>query len=274
MKNKEKDIEYFLKHPIKKGDKVTVMEVSYDGKERREYVEVAKVDADKVYFAKYGYQELQSAPLTNVVRDTDHIGENPFAREIRNQSYQIDIEQLYWRGGYDARHRTERTEKYFGVPVPELCLNPMVIDENGNEVEYQRGLVWSLEQKQLLIESIYNHVEIGKFVFRKRSFSWVEKRMKAGKVEHTAFADLVDGKQRYTTLVEFVEGKFPDLRGNYFNDLSGQAQRKFKGYRHLTYVELDENTTDADTLAVFLAINFTGVPMSKEHIDYVKSIKI
>lgn len=249
-------------------------ETSFDGKERREFVEVEAIDDTNVYYKKYGYRELQSAPLTNVERDTDHIGANPFGREIRNTSYQIDIEQLFWRGGFDARHRTERMEKYFGVAVPETCLNPMVIDENGNEVEYQRGLVWSLEQKQLLIESIYNHVEIGKFVFRKRSFSWVEKRINGGKIEHTAFADLVDGKQRYTTLVDFVEGKFPDLHGNYFNDLSGQAQRQFRGYRHLTYVELDEHTTDADTLAVFLAINFTGVPMSKDHIDYVRTIKI
>lgn len=252
---------------------VTVTEI-LGGKERKEFVEVAKVDDENVYYAKYGWPDLLSAPIASVERNTDHIGANPFGREIRNQSYQIDIEQLLWRGGFDARHRTERMEKYFGVAVPEICLNPMVIDKDGNEVEYQRGLVWSLEQKQMLIESIYNHVEIGKFVFRKRSFDWVEKRIKAGKIEHTAFADLVDGKQRYSAIVEFVEGKFPDLHGNYFNDLSGEAQRQFKGYRHLTYVELDEKTTDEDTLAVFLAINFTGVPMSKEHIDYVRTIKV
>lgn len=273
MSSKEKNIQEFLKKPIKKGDKVTVTEI-LGGKERKEFVEVAKVDDENVYYAKYGWPDLLSAPIASVERNTDHIGANPFGREIRNQSYQIDIEQLLWRGGFDARHRTERMEKYFGVAVPETCLNPMVIDKDGNEVEYQRGLVWSLEQKQMLIESIYNHVEIGKFVFRKRSFNWVEKRMKAGKIEHTAFADLVDGKQRYSAIVEFVEGKFPDLHGNYFNDLSGEAQRQFKGYRHLTYVELDENTSDADTLAVFLAINFSGVPMSKEHIDYVKTIKV
>jgi hypothetical protein len=42
----------------------------------------------------------------------------------------------------------------------------------------------------------------------------------------------------------------------------------------MSYIELDENSTDKDVLSVFLAINFTGVPMSKEHIEYVKSIKI
>jgi len=134
--------------------------------------------------------------------------------------------------------------------------------------------VWTLEQKQLLIESIYNHVEIGKFVLRSRPWDWVEGRVKEGKLEHTAFKDLVDGKQRFTALVEFVSGKFADLQGNHFDDLSYLAQRRFLSYRHLTYVELGEKSTDEDTLKTFLAINHTGKPMSKEHIEFVKSINI
>lgn len=274
MDTKQQIIDKFLAQPIKVGDDVDVLGHSTKDPNRSERVTVVKVDKTKIYYKIYGYTELQSRLITEVVRSTDHLGVYPFTTEIRSDSYQIDIEQLFWRGGYDRRNGNNRMEKYFGIDMPETCLNPTVINEKGEEVEFQRGLVWSLEQKQLLIESIYNHVEIGKFVFRKRKFQWVEKRIKEGKIEHTAFSDLVDGKQRYTTLLEFVEDKFPDLSGRYFSSFSHYAQRKFFSYRQLSYVELDENSTDKDTLAVFLAINFTGVPMSRDHIDYVRSIKI
>ena len=273
MKTKDQLIAEFLANPIKKNDWVTVTITSY-GKTNKKYVQVASADDKNVYYNEYGYHELQTCPLANVERCVRHIGNNPFKAEIRATGYQIDIEQLFYRCGFDRREKMERSEKYFGVPVPETCLNPTVIDENGNEVEYQRGLVWTLEQKQLLIESVYNNVEIGKFVLRKRSFKWVEKRIAAGKIEHTAFSDLVDGKQRFTALMGFYLNEFPDMHGNYFSDISEAAQRRFTAYRQLTYMELDEDSTDKDTIATFLAINFTGVPMSKEHIAYVKSINI
>jgi len=273
MKNKDQKIQEFLSQPVKKGDWVTATFQSF-GHTNKEYVQVKTVGNGNVYFEKYGYLELLSCPIADLVRCVKHIGENPFKPELRGTSIQIDIESLFWHCGYDRREREERNEKYFGVFVPEVCLNPMVIDENGNEVEYQRGLVWSLEQKQLLIESIYNQIEIGKFVIRKRSFAWVENRIKKGKIEHTAFADMVDGKQRLTTLIEFIKNGFQDFNGNYFSDLSENSQKKFTSYRQLTFIELDEKSTDKDVLSAFLAINFAGVPMSKEHIEYVKSIKI
>jgi uncharacterized protein with ParB-like and HNH nuclease domain len=160
------------------------------------------------------------------------------------------------------------------ILVPEVCDCPMVINEAGEEVEYQRGLVWSLEQKQLLIMSIWNQIEIGKVVIRKRNYNWVINRLKAGKKEHTAFADLVDGKQRVNAIVSYIKGEFSDMNGIYWYDLSENAKRKFLSYRNVMLVEMDDKTSDADVLAAFLAINFTGVPMSMEHIKFVQSIKI
>jgi len=270
-KTKEQLIQEFLAQPIKIGDYVTV---PIESSNKTEYVEVKKIDSKYVYYNKYNYPNLLFCPIEKAVRCTRHIGANPFKSEIQTTSYQIDMEQLLWRCGYDRKERMERNEKYFKVPIQETCLNPTVIDEQGNEVEYQRGLVWSLEQKQLLIESIYNNIEIGKFVIRKRSFNWVEKRVKEGKILNTAFNDLVDGKQRFTAILGFIQNEFPDMNGNYFDELSEKSKRRFMSYRYMTYVELDENATDKDVLSVFLAINFAGVPMSKEHIEYVKSIKV
>jgi hypothetical protein len=38
--------------------------------------------------------------------------------------------------------------------------------------------------------------------------------------------------------------------------------------------ELGEHATDADVISTFLTLNFTGTPMSKEHIEYIQSIKL
>jgi len=42
-----------------------------------------------------------------------------------------------------------------------------------------------------------------------------------------AFKDIVDGKQRLSAIIGFVEGEFEDLHGNKWEDLSRDAQYKF-----------------------------------------------
>ena len=84
--------------------------------------------------------------------------------------------------------------------------------------------------------------------------------------------DIVDGKQRLDAIRGFVTNEYPDLHGNYFSDLSEYARRKFEDFTSFCYAELDEDATDADVIRTFLNVNFTGVKMSKEHIDFVKEI--
>lgn len=148
----------------------------------------------------------------------------------------------------------------------------MIIDEHGQKQYYQRGLVWTTEQKQLLIESIYNGIEIGKFLFRYRS--WKDMRKEMLSTGHAYDFDCVDGKQRMNALIEFVSGKFKDLNGFYFDELSEYSKRKFFDYGHMAVGTLPEDSTDKDVVAAFLTLNFTGVPMSAEHIQHVKSIKL
>ena len=60
--------------------------------------------------------------------------------------------------------------------------------------------------------------------------------------------------------------------GYYYSDLSPDAQHQFLDTMSLGYGEFGEESTDADVLQSFLSVNFRGHPMSKQHIDYVKSI--
>lgn len=206
-----------------------------------------------------------------------HLGADPFIDQDWNSRinfYQSDIEQVLWRCGYQRRIKEYTFETIQKYEVPELDWNPTVINDKGEEVIYQRPFVWSLKEKQLLIDSIYNNIEIGKVVVRKRAYEWVKKRILVGKIEHTTFAQIVDGKQRMNTIIEFIQNKFPDSYGNTFDELSDKAKRKFFSFRYITYGELGETATDKDVLNVFMTINHTGAPMSEEHINFVKSIRL
>jgi hypothetical protein len=209
--------------------------------------------------------------------DLSHCGSDPFVEQdwnARINFYQSDIEQILYRCGWDKREKKFNNEEIGDVIIEELDWNPTIINDKGEEVVYQRPFVWTLQEKQLLLDSIYNNIEIGKFVVRNRAWNWIEKRVKEGKIEHTTFKQIVDGKQRISTIMDFINNKFRDSFGNYWSDLSSKAQRKFYSYRHCTYGELGETATDKDVLGVFMAINHTGAPMSPEHIEFVKNIKL
>jgi septum formation topological specificity factor MinE len=79
---------------------------------------------------------------------------------------------------------------------------------------YQRnGDVWSLEKKQLLIDSIINRYDIPKLYFHQYER---EHARKVGK----SFA-IIDGRQRLETIVKFIEDVFP--LGDDFNYLEDES---------------------------------------------------
>jgi hypothetical protein len=194
-------------------------------------------------------------------------GANPFCKEKnRITFYNQDIQSILWKMGYNKKDlETERDWQ-------KINFDPYVIDSNGEKQYYQRGLVWTVEQKQLLIESIYNDIEIGKFLLRHNHWSRMEKEESETGTMHSY--DCVDGKQRLNTLFGFVHNEYPDSHGNYWDDLSGNAQRRFFNYSNLSLGVLSESAADEDVIDNFLTLNFTGVPMSQNHIEYIKSIKM
>ncbi|HWY34387.1 MAG TPA: hypothetical protein VNX68_07050, partial [Nitrosopumilaceae archaeon] len=60
----------------------------------------------------------------------------------------------------------------------------------------------------------------------------------------------------------------------YFKDLSDDAQHHFLNYNKFAVGVMGEDATDKEMISAFLTLNFTGVVMSKEHLEFVKSIKI
>lgn len=213
--------------------------------------------------------------------DIFNVGADPFPEkswrsDIRTVNYDLScilgkFGVHIWRKGAELR-KYEPYAFYKNVQICEVNYNPYVLDSEGNKMYYQRDWCWTLEQKQLFIESIYQSINCGMIIVRERSTKWVEEQINNGSKD-VAYSDIVDGKQRIGALVEFVLDGYTDLHGNYFSDLSEKAKVKFCNSMALTYAELGENATDEDTISAFLGVNFTGVPMSKEHIEYVQKIQ-
>lgn len=283
-KTKTQLIEEFLSQPIKSGDCIQIKGYGSQNQDFWGLTTVLYVDDLYVFVAPYyskgkklSLLECHSYLITDIKRDISHIGVNPFQPEIFVRTFAIDLYGLFHNFGYKINLDnweivSKFTDKYLNGEVEEINFNPFVYKEGKREY-YQRDLVWTVEQKQSLIDSIYNNVELGKFIVRTHKFEWLEKEVKNGNGKGLAFKDAVDGKQRFHALLEFVENKIPDSYGNYFQDLSKGAKRKFFNYRNFSYGELDENATDQDVLNTFLAINHTGVPQSLEHIEFVKSLR-
>lgn len=211
--------------------------------------------------------------ISNCEQNTFTVGANPFVEvnwrnrlHVSNRSLESVLGLLFPLTEFDTEDQDGQMRL-----MPELNWNPFIINKDGEKEYYQRDLCWKKKDKQLLIESIYNNLDCGMFVFRKRSFKFVQDQFLKGNYE-AAFYDIVDGKQRLDAIRGFVTNEYPDLHGNYFSDLSEYARRKFEDFTSFCYAELDEDATDADVIRTFLNVNFTGVKMSKEHIDFVKEI--
>ncbi len=266
--NKQELIDKFLAEPIKIGDMVDADGVSTT-------TEVVEVHADgSISIHKYGYREPVRIKSGHYQKSTYYVGANPFPEKPWNSNLRMisySLESIVRACGYE-KSRCYKFDEKNETEVQELNWNPFVIDKKGDEVIYQRDFCWTLEQKQLLIESIYNNIDIGKIVVRNRSFDWVRKRVIDGK--NAAFRDIVDGKQRLNAIMGFIYGEFSDLHGNNWEDLSRKAQNTFFNFMSVAYGEIGENATDEDVKAIFLNVNFAGVQMSQEHIDFVKSIQL
>lgn len=125
------------------------------------------------------------------------------------------------------------------------------------DVEYQRDHVWKLADKIALIDSIFNNIDIGKFVLVQRDYS------------SDVLYEILDGKQRLTAIRDFYEDRFK-YNGYYYSELSRMDKHKF-GNHPITLGYL-ENPNKEAIFDSFIKLNTCGKPMAKKHIDYVKKL--
>lgn len=278
----------YLAEPIKIGDDVLVQgkylgsNVSQDADEWNSIDVIDILPDGRLKLQREGYTERDYHGEINIIdpkkvevrKDTLRVGVNPFPEKnwfrcCRHTG--LGLGQIIYKCE-DMLENGNVAHTVNGVDIMEYNFNPYVTDKDGKKIYFQRDYCWTLEDEQMFIESIYNYLNLGTVVLRKRSYDWVNTQALAGNKE-VAYYDIIDGKQRIHTLMRFMKNEFPDIHGNYYGDFSERARRIMNfNSQGLNVMEIEENATDEDVLRVFLNVNYSGKPMSREHLDYVRSL--
>jgi hypothetical protein len=125
--------------------------------------------------------------------------------------------------------------------------------------DYQRGLVWTEEQKVALIDSMFKNIDIGKFTIIRRPFRENRKH----------YYEMLDGKQRLQAIMDFFECRFK-YKGKTYNDLHWRDRLHIEHYT-INWAET-EPLTDEQKYRYFLKLNVSGVPMPEKHLDKVRKM--
>jgi Protein of unknown function DUF262. len=125
--------------------------------------------------------------------------------------------------------------------------------------EYQRGNVWNIEDKVALIDSIFNDVDIGKFVFILLEYS----------NECIPLYEILDGKQRISAIIDFHENRFA-YKGKLYHELNRRDQNHFENYS-ISWAEV-KNVTLKQKLEYFLRLNTSGKPQDPEHMKKIRRL--
>lgn len=119
---------------------------------------------------------------------------------------------------------------------------------------YQRDYVWGAVEQQAFLLSVVRGAPLSAIA-----------AVKDEKSAKTVY-EIVDGKQRLTTLKLFFENEIA-LRLNgeeiFYKDFNMAEENAF-GNVSLPMIRL-HNASEKDKLMYFLSVNFTGVPQSEEH---------
>jgi hypothetical protein len=124
--------------------------------------------------------------------------------------------------------------------------------------DYQRGNVWNLDDKVSLIDSIFNDIDIGKFVIVFTGYTG------------NSHYEILDGKQRLNAIIEFYENRFEYMGKTYYN-LNGFDQSKFCNHM-ISLARVDQTLTSEMKYRYFLRLNTGGKVQDPKHIEYVKGL--
>jgi uncharacterized protein with ParB-like and HNH nuclease domain len=128
------------------------------------------------------------------------------------------------------------------------------------EPDYQRGYIWSLNQKHLLIDSLFEGFPIPNLFFLQQKPPFNSKKANSKKVELASITsfywEVFDGKQRLTTILDFLNDLFP-YKNQLYSQLSMSQQRLFQRIG-LQICEIYQPITPAQLTSLFHRINCGG----------------
>ena len=167
----------------------------------------------------------------------------PLLPRTRIENRTIGHLWLGFRDGpdYENPNLPDGTRFILGLPLPV----------------FQRGLVWTVEQKVRFIESFWNQFHLGVYIVNDLNGT----RGVGNVYEHPLQDALVDGQQRPKALEDYWNNQFP-VFGHLWKDLPEFDQRRFKS---TTFGRGTVDIADEPTLRLaYDLLNFGGVAHEQE----------
>jgi hypothetical protein len=185
----------------------------------------------------------------------------PYSSEYADYT---DVRVYGWYDVFKATNKECYIElgKHMRIQFMQQTIQSLIykyFDDRGLDMSppYQRGIVWTDKQKEELLTSIFNHIDIGKFVF-------IYNKYESRGFKYT----ILDGKQKLQTIVDFYSDKFT-YKGYYYSELGSMQQHTLLDHS-ISIAELQEEAvTEEMILDYFIRLNTMGTPMKQEHIDKV-----
>lgn len=148
--------------------------------------------------------------------------------------------------------------------------------------KYQRGYVWTKENKDALLESIFEQLDIGAFLLI-RHHGYIHEGDQTPQTYLTLDGEetsvprcedntvaIIDGQQRLTTIVNFVLNR-SSYKGIYFSEMHRRDQIEFMNKSVAFRIINEEQTNEKEILRMFLQSN-RGVPQTPEHIAKIQAM--
>lgn len=163
--------------------------------------------------------------------------------------------------------------------MSDIELHPNRIEESQFDFEVflptknmnlQRPLVWTELQKEQLIYSIFKGIKLPPISVLK-----TYKDINSYKLKDYIY-EVIDGKQRLTTLFDFINNRFSINWNNnqyFFKDLHSYLKSEF--YHCITsnigYNYPEDKISDENKIKWFEMINFTGTIQDKTHLENLRN---
>ena len=169
-----------------------------------------------------------------------------------------DIPQFTRNAGYAADHSWAFLPGHYANEVLECSLdvNP----------DFQRGYVWTLDQKTRYIEYILRGGMSGRDIY----FNCAG--FKYGRVGRAYGAEgeyvLVDGKQRLDAVLGFMNNEVPIFGGNFYRDYTDKLDFLVARFRW----HVNDLQTREEVLRWYLDLNSGGTVHSEDELDRVKQL--
>lgn len=151
----------------------------------------------------------------------------------------------------------------FRIVTITTSLRSLLNDVWANEIDfepfYQRGVVWSTEQKQSYVENLFE----GRAEMR----ATLILKPYAESIKSGVVYELMDGKQRLNAILEFIKGEFPIYEDIYFRnlqvrDINFLLSHEFK-YDRIEKIK-DDTFSDSEKIRLFLELNAFNTMQSPE----------